>query len=507
MSRAYHNLVRQLLIVSFLVSYTTPLPALTSLAKNDPDPVFSSPDPHTFLYDKQRLGVKDPDVGVLKHAYVSLSLSPFGQTANSGRGATGCQFLPVDVSFEQVCVGTDCTSSDTSFASGTTACPTTIVDCIKGQPIELGDITGRTNMIALLYGDLPQGQTLPPSLLDAQNALFPGMEPINDPSLIDPNQQYASFSIPLKYRKYGVRFDLSANIAGGFGINVQTGIVNIRQELACQIKDLTCVATNTCNFTVPNPNAPDGQNQVEKFLMQPFDIITQQLCVNTRDFNETSVEEVRFNAFWRRAYEMNFGLQPEYPPFLIMPFIVLSGSVSPGKKVHPNQFFALPFGNNGHNAVGFTTGLSLDFLDTIEIACEVGGTHFSGRTIPCMRMPNNMYQKTLFPFTTDVRLHPGMNWNFAAKIGAYHFLHNLSAYFQFMMINHEQDSYKIVNCDPAFTPEALKRVSPWKVKVANIGFNYDISPNISLGFFWQAPLSQRNAYRSTTVMGSFNATF
>ena len=388
-----------------------------------------------------------------------------------------------------------------------TSCPTDIVNCVSGIPVELGDITGRVNMIALLFGNLPQGQTLPSSLLEAQTNLFPGMTtPINDISKIDPTERFASLTMPLKYRKRGVRFDLSANIAGGFGVNIQTGVANITQALDCQEMDLTCTAVDACPFFLPVDGTPCSKAQVEQFLTQKFKLIANELGVSIADFDKTSIEEVRFNAYWRHAYEMNLD-KYSWPHFLLMPFFELSGSVSPGYKRDTNWLFSVPFGNDGHNAVGFRTGISFDFVETIEFACEVGATHFAGRTVPCMRIPNSLAQKTLFPFTTDAHVSPGHNWHFGAKLSAYHFLDNLSVYFEYVMVDHGHDSIRIKNCDPAFTPRGIERVTAWKTKIANIGFNYDISPNIALGFFWQAPLSQRNTYRSSTVMGSFNASF
>ena len=107
MSRAYSNFLHQLLVVSFFASYTASLLSISSLSKNDPYPMFSSLDPHAFLYDRERLSVKDPEVAKEKHTHVGLSLSPFGQNANSGRGFRGCQFLPQMVNVETVCVNDD----------------------------------------------------------------------------------------------------------------------------------------------------------------------------------------------------------------------------------------------------------------------------------------------------------------------------------------------------------------------------------------------------------------
>lgn len=186
---------------------------------------------------------------------------------------------------------------------------------------------------------------------------------------------------------------------------------------------------------------------------------------------------------------------------------MVSGSVSPGKKINPRDVFAVPFGNNGHAAAGFSAGLNFDFMDTIEVGGEVGFTHFFERDICNLRVPTSEYQSGIFPFATDVTLKPSHNWHFGGKIAAYHFLDRLSLFFQYLIVDHCEDKIELKCPDPAFKPEILECLTNWKVKLVDIGVTYDISPNTGLGFLWQAPLSQKNAYRSTTVLFTFYATF
>jgi hypothetical protein len=94
-------------------------------------------------------------------------------------------------------------------------------------------------------------------------------------------------------------------------------------------------------------------------------------------------------------------------------------------------------------------------------------------------------------------------------MNVYNFMGNLSFFFQYVLVIHKEDKICLdcSNDDCAFMPEILENLSAFRVQVANIGFNYEIAPQISLGFLWQAPLSQYNAYRSTTIMVGFNAAF
>ncbi len=455
-----------LLCIGYLLATNTPLFAISSLAKNDAFPVFTTQDPHTFLLTQEKLKFKDIEWAEQIGDRVSISVSTFGQNADRGKTIKG---------------------EDTFNEKNNT---TTI--------IELGDLTGRSGMIALLYGNLPQGEAYGPFLQNARDTLFPGVKVINDQSKIDPAQQFGYFSFPLKYRKRGVRFELAAHMIKGIGINVQAGISTIRQVVESR-NNLTSDAT-------ADEFAPLTADNVDKVLMKELDNIAQEIKLDIFDFCETSIEEIRFNLFWRHAYELNEG-DDEWSHFLLIPFLQITGSISPGKKKDSSRLFALPFGNSDHHAAGLTAGINFDFVETIEVGGEVGFTHFFDKSFTNFRVPNSEFQTTMFPFATNVKVSPGHNWHFGAKISAYHFLGKLSMHFHYLIVEHKENSIKLKKEDSAFIPRTLEKVTSFKTKLANIGFNYDLSPNIALGFLWQTPFSQRNTYRSTTVMCSFIATF
>jgi hypothetical protein len=458
--------------------------SITTLTRNDPYPVFNTLDPQEYLYTREKLALKGWELTPPNWLYerFNFSVSPFGQNANFARDA--------DEQFTQI-----------------------------------GDLeTGRWGMLALLYGNLPQGvASLPPKLLTALNAIFPsGGNPdrslaLNDPDLIDKNHEFGFFSVPLFYRKRGVRFEFDARLYKDFGFSLQTGIVDINQTATAEFNNLTkfcCMETPPLCVDAPQDcmfmgnsgcNIPISACMVDKYLMEEITPIADQICLDLDNFHATSIEEIRFNLFWRHAYPVNLH-EEEYPEFLFYPFVQVTASFSPGKERNANKAFAAPFGNNRHTAIGFNTGLNFDFFDTIEIGGELSLTYFFKHN-HCLRIPNSEYQTGIFPFTAAASVQPGYNWNFNAKMSAYHFLGHLSFWFQYVFVEHDPDKTKVLDCDPAFFPDVLDDNSDWKVHLANVGFNYDLSPNYSLGFFWQAPLVQKNVYRSTTIMFSFNATY
>lgn len=469
---------------------------LTSLAKNDPYPLFSTLSlDDRFLLTKTQLEYKDEEWAQKKKSHLNLCITPFGQNASRGKTIKG-QPCPVPLCEDLV---------------ATSIC----VPCPDEADTPLGDLTGRTGMIALLYGKFPDGVTTYPGgngangyLNSAFNALFCTPAPCKEKQgeltteiYIDPLQNFGYFSFPLEYRKRGVRFELDALFAENFGIRVQAGVSSIRQVVEKII--------NRTNLAA-DPFETLSAETVDTYLMDQLDNIACEIKMDIGNIIQTNAEEIRLNLFWRQAFEMNMDSENNWTRFLLIPYFEAAGSYSPGKARNPNQLFAVPFGNNNHPSVGFTTGMNFDFIETIEIGGEIGFTHFFKKSFCEYPMPNSKFQTNLFPFkAANVTINPGNNWYFGGRLSAYHFLGNLSMYFEWFVLDHKQDKITIdsPNENGAFLPEVLEKTTTFKTKFGNAGFNYDIAPNIGLGFLWQMPFSQRNAYRSSTIMAGINFTF
>jgi hypothetical protein len=461
---------------------------LTSYNKTDAIPPFSTlnwDDSH--LLTKTQLLYRDYDWAEKKRSHAVLSISPFAQNADRGKTIQGRRCV-LPFPFDNEC----------------------------GQPVvdtPLGDLTGRTGMIALMYNTnnvWPGGVTDPliafakqPVLLAAYQEFFPSGIGLNDEANIDPHQLYAFFSFPLKYRKRGLRFDTAIEFYN-FGLRMQGGFSTIRQVREDTI-DLTGFEPED-GFVPVTPSLQNVTN-IENFLMKKFDDIAEESGIGTcEDFINSSAEEFRFYLYWRQAFAINEDADTDWAKFLLIPYLEVGASVSPGLREDGYKFFSAPFGNNGHPSAGFTAGINFDFRETIEIGGEIGYTHFFERTY-CRPVPNNEFQTNLYPFSTRVKVNPGDNWYFGARLAAYHFIDNLSMYFEWFVLDHHKDEIDLVCPDPAFVPGVLECISSFKTKLGNAGFNYDLSPNIGLGFLWQIPFSQRNYYRSSTIMAGLNVTF
>lgn len=440
--------------------------SFATLQRNDPYPMYTTIDPQEYLYRYEREILKELTPISSKPARFGLFLNFFEQRACKGQISSASCPDPIDV--------------------------------------ELGDLDGRWGMIPLMFGPTPIGQTFPPSLLAAKNVFFPGGPVIaQDPAAVDPLEQFGYFSVPIEYRKRGARIDIQAQLFCDVGLEIQTGFADICQTAT--LIDLTPLANVSGSFSCNNANFTAAN--VECLLMKPVDIIAEQIGLNIcPNFHETSIEDIRLGAYWRHAYAINKE-RTDFPLFLCIPFFHVQGSIATGRERNHSDAFGLPFGNDGHNAIGLKGGINLDFAETIEFGGEMGFTHFFCHEHNCFRLPTDIYQTGIFPFATTVNIQPGDTWHMGVKLSAYHFIGNLSCWAQYLYISHEKDCITPQNGDPAFLPCVLECISEWRSQMLNVAFNYDISPNFTIGVLWQAPLAQRRAYRSSTALLSFNAVF
>lgn len=504
------NFRKSLLLIILFASFASEIKSFTTNTRfgYDPYPMYSTLDPQEFMCRKYRQwlkGLSDKE----ETERVRFAISPFAQFADRGRN-------------------------------------------IYNDQVNLGDLGGRWNMIALLFGSTPTGKSLPSSLETAKDNLFgQNIGVIPNPEIyLDPEKQFGFFTVPLKYRKSGVRFEFDLRIVKDLGFKIQFGYACICQRLEdlCQRYDIcagtACIGMDACsNKTITKadesacgdcehkgyvlpidltncttktqmPTSVPSESeikQIEKadvqfYLMNQLHTIARELCIDLCNFNKGSIEDVKLNFYWRHVLEVNED-RDGWENFLLIPFLEACYTVGSAEEINPSQIFSAPFGNNGHNSIGVMGGLLIDFTETVELGFEAGLTHFFNKSFACYRVPNSIHQSGIYPFTTAVTVCPGMNCHLSLKLATYHFLNRLSTYFQYVVVTHKDDKICLCKPDTAFKPCILERHSCWTSQLANIGFNYDISPNVSLGFLWQAPLSQKRAVRASTVMFSLNAVY
>lgn len=487
MSRFHHG---NILLLSTVALFCVSLQGSTNLINSDPIPLYSAEYPFDFVSMWEREYYRGLD-DTPHYERFAISISPFRQTADQGR------------------------------------------DIYKNR-VEIGDIRGRWNMLGIFYptdtpGTLNEADpcdVLPELGLQlVGSGTCIGVEYICDPtftcssvvnpSLSDPKKQVGFFSIPIAYRRYGVRFQLDLRLFAGFGLRVQTGVADVTQTVTAW-NDLTLTSTGTAlvgDCSVPGciDSTLNCKKLISQSIMDQRELIAKKLNVSIRDYQKTGMEDTRIDLFWQGVYPINAECDG-WPYFLFVPYVSFEAVIPTSDCIDPRCLFAVPLGNNGHTGLGFLAGMDFDFIDSIEIGIQGGFTRFNTRRYHQVPVPTSELQAGIFPFKADYDLSPGTNWEFTANMKAHYFLDRFSAFLQYQVVNHNKDCFTNVamrdcSCQlsdtvpPALTKK-MRELSEWRVHVFNVSLTYDISPHCSFGLLWQAPVSRTNAYRSSTVLWS-----
>jgi len=471
-----------LLLAAFFVVYDCS--GMTTNSPFDPLPLYTTANPHEFLYTVR----KDEIRGLMpeyEQEHANFTITIFGGRA------------------------TDAINSQEHF-------------------VQLGDIHGAWNMLALTFDTCPNTTLLPPALNTAANTPYctePGQPNptflYKDTPTITSTQvtlntgpNFGQVSVATDFRKVGVRFEVALMALENFGAKLQGGFADI-QQTPTVFTDISAKNFND-QASLPSPCTPDpcciAENLANVNLVltgtNAIQTIAQQMGLDVDTFHTTNIEDIRGQLFWRHAYPMNYD-RDGWPRFLFMPFAQLIGTLAIAPKVNPNQQFGVPLGNNGHDSVGFNFGFTLDFDETMEIGIEAGGTFFSKEKIANFRVPVAEQQTSIFPCIADVCYKPGHNWHFIGTLHARRFIDRLSALCQFALISHNNDKITPIVFSQKVNDniEMVEDLTKWDLRLFNLALNYDISPHISLGVLWQAKLGRRNAPRVNTLLGSFVANY
>ena len=507
-----HHLLRIIITLLAVSTYSNNLHAEWGTnSRNDPFKVFSAIWPHYFLYQREKqlmFGYAD-EKGTPER--VMVGISAFGQNATNAKTLAGTYCKP------QGFVNTTCPGECNTIACSNPS-PTNCPDPVCSNEINIGDIDGRWNLLGLLAGPLPQGASFPPLLLDALNTLFPGAQPGSiTSSMIEVSAEpscrplFGYVSVPLKYRKRGVRWDIEAIICGDFGLQFEGGVVEISQVLNPCFINLSGTPGASSNLCQTNDNI--NPDKINCLLFNQLVPLLNQLGLDVCNFTKWGVEDMYLSLYWRHAHVVNFNRDLSWARLLAIPFIRIGGGIATGHTKDPSRQFSLPFGNNGSNSFNANIGIDFDFVETIEVGGEIGYSHFFSKNFDNYRLPTNVLQSGIFPFATSVNVKPGDTIYLAGKMHAYHFIDRLSFWFQWVYVHHRKDTITRLIDDPAFiqidhnNPLSKCPNTVWRAQLGNFGFYYDVSPNLQFGFLWQQMFHARNVYNATTCMFTVNFIF
>lgn len=530
------------LVLFFLISkfFSVNAAFRTTLQKNDPNPLYTSNFPFTPLYQPN----KDFLTGrscFLDRKNMAISITPFYQKASSGTNIykneseigdlTGRWNMLALLPFNTP------TSSPTEFDETNLGVDIPTVTCQSVNINRLVEI--RDNLLNCIrdvfYDSTNMNYNPYPSQLKTVQGLL---------SLQSPRELFGFFSVPIKYRKHGVRFEFSGVLYKGLGFTVDIGISNITQN--AKFIDMTgsttcgqpelCLSSCPTNVTPlvscesfdPFPTATVSQPQwanvvkcVHNQVMNNLKDIAKAVNLDLCHYDKTSIEDFHAELFWRDAFCVNNNRSKEWPRFLFIPFFQLGFTYAIAKEQDYNQAFSISSGNNGFNCSTFLAGFSLDFANTIEIGGEAGFNHYFKRNIDCFRIPTNEWQNGIIPYSTKACVEPGDTWHTSVYMHSRYFIDHVSFWGQYVYITHNKDCISVIgpnvsvssaenglsDQDPVYLPGELRCKSDWNAQLLNLALNYDVSPNCSLGVLAQLPLTRTNAYKSSMVLASLNLFF
>jgi len=524
---------------------------LNNAISNDPYPLYSTYYPYDFLTSRQKANLRKFEYAYAQEK-IRISISPFRQYTNRARNE-------------------------------------------NQSVIQIGDMLGRWNMLALFYDPVLRDKlfqaldlypffpfltnpnpssTLPP--LPSLTNSYECYEKIIEPSKMDINKEFGFFSVPVIYSKYGVRVEsqllLKDECFYAVGLMVQTGIANIRQTVVA-FNDLTAQAAGTTypytstgqssgTSPIPSPASQTGitppyisttsttadsitcpqvvpasecagviqpftpitsgvysigfgggcKELVIQRIMEKHQKIADILGLDIRSYQKIGLEDLRLQLFWRQIFIVNQE-DEDYPRLLVMPWLAAGAGIPMDKPIPDNQPFAVPLSNNGHISYGASGGLTIDFLDSIDIDFNFGITGFSRNKYINFRMPTSVFEGGIFPYSADVTIKPGITWNLGFGIHSDRFLDNLSFWAEYVIVNHESNDIDIcksfipsdsIYYKTGFLIKRMESLTKWEVQVFNIALNYDLSENLTAGILWQSPVRQRNAYQSGMILASVN---
>lgn len=500
-----------ILIVIFIAQQ---IQALNNLTNNDPYPIYTAVYPYDFLSHGYKKADKFLDLDNIPPKVFRLSLTPFRQSASCAKSIYGV--------------------------------PCTIPSLPTGFGLNFGGVFYDPLMANSLASNLGLD-------ISSDGEDQPCFDYIRTPTEADSTHQFGYVSLDSVYRKYGLRLQaeylLFNRCNSALGLKIQTGVADIRQTIET-ITDLTCSATGiTCPGSCGTTTCPCATDLVAscscKTLMSQDIIDQKDIVLKTLGYDKLCntykksphMEDLRILLYFRHTYDLNQEDSYSWPRVLFMPFLEVGGAIPLSDQIDPNDILAIPVGNNDHYSVGMSTGFTLDFLDTVDLAIEGGFTHFFSHKTCNAPLPTFSLENGLFPYKADINVQPGSTWNFGITMNAYHFLDRLSFWIQYMLLSHGQNDIKVCKSyipdgsvfSPNYTGEPVgdfdllpmpavpqkqgfntcdaQCVSKWEVHMLNLSFTYDISPNAGMGLAWQLPMRLRNAFRSNTVLGTFYLTY
>lgn len=310
------------------------------------------------------------------------------------------------------------------------------------------------------------------------------------------------FSIPVDYEKLGLRGQLNFELGAGFAFRARGGIVDYTNK-ATAFTDQTEESTEQYKT--------NARDYIKNYLMScpSYQQILKETGIRIDDYRETTFEDTHLQLDWSMAFDL---MDKDDETILrLAPFLAVGCWLPTGKNISQDHAFSLPTGNDGHFGVTVEGSINFDFIKMIQLSFGGGVAFYETKGLSGFRVPTSEYQSGIYPWKTNVDRKPGEVWYANISMKAYDFIDNFSFFFDYIYTQHNKDDITIKECDTArasyFLPEKLEQVSRWKSNLVHAGINYRVTPGLEIGLSFNAHISGRRVYRTTTILGTMNFIF
>jgi hypothetical protein len=374
-----------------------------------------------------------------------------------------------------------------------------------GNKVPLGDRTGHWKMLPILWGNM---DAAPKEFTEANYATLytlslkgsdvGGGFSVDEDGYEGAQDTDGDWSVPGDYEKKGLRLELDVSMSHGFGLMIKTGIVDFRRTGT--FLDLTTETGNTyVDAYFQDTLMTDTTRE---------SLLETDLGLDLSNYDTVAFEDTFVQLFWSNRFELENSKGSHV--VTVAPYFGAGVWIPTGKKKDQDKAFSMPTGHDGFWGFNLEAAVSLDFPKTVLFNFGGGITFFESKS-QCLRVPNHKYQRTVFPFKVNARRTFGTSWNVNFSGLARNVYENFNVYFEYLYSKHENDTLTLTECDDtraeAFVPKVYEEESLWKSHTAQLGFEYVVSPNLSVGACAQTHISGIRVFKTHTIMGNIKFTF
>ncbi|MBD3273185.1 hypothetical protein GF385_02425 [Candidatus Dependentiae bacterium] len=438
---------------------------------------------------------------------VNLNLSPFYQHASGAKDGNGDKVPEGDIfgwwNLFGLFYGVTGTSPNKEIKAAPTSKPFTLDPVVGGDNPDIPDATTRSNYpnLSAAWRVLDNQSEGGATDYDVTNLVLDFTDPTNFNNTVQPLKTYMPKTY-IKYEKFGVRGQIDFTFDFGLGLNVKGGLVDYKQVPNFQ---------NRTGYAPSWPPEDSADDYVDKYLrrLDVMEDVLSEVGINIDQRQETTLEDTHAEIYLQFPFDvMNDNNELVVT---LVPYLAGGVWIPTGKEKNQDAAFSLPTGNDGFWGVTVDGAINFALPASIQFGFGVGLAYFFERDLDDYRIAANDSQQAIFPWKAKIKKDPGLLWNFNASLKALQFLDNFSAYMDFIYLRHNRDEITMREDDEDrndyFLPSTNEENSKWWATIFQGGVEYVFSKGLQIGIGFQAHLSGRRVYRTTTILGTMSFVF